>query len=116
MELTKCELQVMDVLWSAEKPLSRAELLSRSEEKTWKDSSVHILLNSLLRKNAIREVGIVKCSKTFGRTFAPALSREEYYISYAFDHKNAPEALQMVKALAASTGLTADQILSVLTP
>ena len=110
MELTKCELQVMDVLWAAEKPLTRSELLARSEEKTWKDSSVHILLNGLLRKNAIREAGSVKCSKTMGRTFCPALTREEYYISYAYSHKIAPDPLLLVKALLEKKDLDADQM------
>ena len=48
VELTKSEMQIMDVLWEAAAPLSRADLLERSEEKTWKDSSVHILLNGML--------------------------------------------------------------------
>ena len=48
MELTKSEMEIMDVLWAEQTPLSRADLLERGEEKTWKDSSVHILLNSRL--------------------------------------------------------------------
>ena len=43
MELTRSEMEIMDVLWEAGKPLSRADLLEHTEEKTWKDSSVHIL-------------------------------------------------------------------------
>ena len=54
MELTRSEMEIMDVLWEAGKPLSRADLLEHTEEKTWKDSSVHILLNSLLQKGAIQ--------------------------------------------------------------
>ena len=57
VELTKSEMEIMDVLWGSDKPLSRADLLARSEEKTWKDSSVHILLNGLLQKGAIEEIG-----------------------------------------------------------
>ena len=49
MELTRSEMEIMDVLWETGKPLSRADLLEHTEEKTWKDSSVHILLNSLLQ-------------------------------------------------------------------
>ena len=54
MELTKSEMEIMDVLWDADKPMSRADLLEQSDEKSWKDSSVHILLNGLLQKGAIR--------------------------------------------------------------
>ena len=63
MELTRSEMEIMDVLWEAGKPLSRADLLEHTEEKTWKDSSVHILLNSLLQKGAIQEAGLVKRGK-----------------------------------------------------
>ena len=77
MELTKSEMEIMDVLWGSEVPLSRADLLAKSEEKTWKDGSVHILLNGLLAKGAICEAGVVKRSKTYGRTFAPTMTREE---------------------------------------
>ena len=59
MELTKSEMEIMDVLWESSQPLSRSDLLERSKEKTWKDSSVHILLNGLLQKGAIREAGLV---------------------------------------------------------
>ena len=55
MVLTRSELEIMDVLWAANTPLSRSDLLERSQEKSWKDSSVHILLNGLLQKDAIRE-------------------------------------------------------------
>ena len=91
MELTKSEMEIMDVLWNAGSPLSRADLLDRGEEKTWKDSSVHILLNGLLQKKAIREAGFVRRSKTYGRTFEPNLSREEYFATTIFSHRHKPE-------------------------
>jgi len=69
MELTKSEMEIMDVLWEDGGALSRADFLERQKEKSWKDSSIHILLNGLLNKGAIREAGVVKRSKTYGRTF-----------------------------------------------
>ena len=99
MELTKSEMEIMDVLWASENPLSRSDLLTRSEEKTWKDSSVHILLNGLLLKGAIREAGVVKRSKTYGRTFAPTLTREEYFATTIFSHRHKPEIVGLFAAL-----------------
>lgn len=99
MELTKSEMEIMDVLWAAEAPLSRADLLARSEEKTWKDSSVHILLNGLLQKEAIREVGLVRRSKTYGRVFAPTLTREEYFAATIFSHRHKPQIQGLFRAL-----------------
>ena len=99
MELTKSEMEIMDVLWQDGNALSRADLLERADEKSWKDSSVHILLNSLLSKGAIREAGVVKRSKTFGRTFLPTMTREEYFAATIFSHRYQPEMLGLIAAL-----------------
>ena len=99
MELTKSEMEIMDVLWECGQPLSRSDLLERSEEKTWKDSSVHILLNGLLQKGAIREAGLVKRGKTYGRVFSPTLSREEYFAATIFSHRHKPGIVGLFDAL-----------------
>ena len=99
MELTKSELEIMDVLWDANQPLSRSDLLTQSEGKSWKDSSVHILLNGLLQKQAIQEAGFVKRTKTYGRTFLPTLTREEYYANVAFCHRQKPDICLLFNAL-----------------
>ena len=82
MELTKNELEIMDVLWRAEKPLSRNDIITSSGPKSWKDSSIHILLNSLLKKEAIREAGFVRSGKGYGRTFEPTLTCGQYYSEF----------------------------------
>jgi len=110
MELTKSEMQIMDVLWESDRPLSRADLLEKSEEKSWKDSSVHILLNGLLQKKAICEVGFVKRSKTYGRTFSPAMTREEYFASTIFSHRHQPEIVGLFEALLKREDITAEQL------
>ena len=110
MELTKSEMEIMDVLWAADGPLSRSELLERSEEKTWKDSSVHILLNGLLQKNAIREAGYVKRSKTYGRTFLPTLTREEYFATTIFSHRHKPQIVGLFAALLERPDITSADI------
>lgn len=99
MVLTKSELEIMDVLWDSTCPLSRSDLLERSEEKNWKDSSVHILLNGLLQKNAIEKVGYVKRSKTYGRTFQATLTREEYFANTIFSYRHKPELVGLISAL-----------------
>ncbi len=99
MELTRSEMEIMDVMWASNVPLSRADLLAQSEEKSWKDSSVHILLNSLLQKGAIQEAGLVKRSKTYGRVFSPTLTREEYFATTIFCHRHKPQIVGLFEAL-----------------
>ena len=113
MELTKSEMQIMDVLWASDIPLSRSDLLERSEEKTWKDSSVHILLNGLLAKGAIQEAGFVKRSKTYGRTFLPTLTREEYFATTIFSHTHKPLFVPLMEALLRRQDITAEDMAQV---
>ena len=106
MELTRSEMEIMDVLWEDGGALSRADFLERQEEKTWKDSSIHILLNGLLNKGAIREAGMVKRSKTYGRTFLPTMSREEYFATTIFSHRHKPELTSLFQALLSRPDVT----------
>ena len=110
MVLTKSELEIMDVLWAADGPLSRSDLLERSEEKNWKDSSVHILLNGLLQKGAIEEAGFVKRSKTYGRTFSPTMTREEYFAGMVFSFRHKPRLVGLVEALLKRPDITAEDL------
>ena len=110
MELTKSEMQIMDVLWASDVPLSRSDLLERSEEKSWKDSSVHILLNGLLQKGAIEKVGFVKRSKTYGRTFAPTLTREEYFATTIYSYTHKPDIVGLFEALLKREDITPEQL------
>ena len=110
MELTRSELEIMDVLWAAEQPLSRSDLLESNQEKTWKDSSVHILLNGMLQKGVIREAGFVKRSKTYGRTFEPTLTREEYFATTIYSHTNKPRIVELFAALLRREDITPDQL------
>lgn len=110
MELTRSEMEIMDVFWQAEVPLSRSDLLERSAEKTWKDSSVHILLNGMLQKGVIREEGFVKRSKTYGRTFVPTLTREEYYARTAYSHRHKPQIVGLIAALLDREDITPEEL------
>ncbi len=110
MELTKSEMEIMDVLWDADAPLSRSDLLARSEEKTWKDSSIHILLNGLLQKGAIREAGLVKRIKTYGRLFAPTLTREEYFAQTIFSHRHQPKITGLFEALLRREDISSEEL------
>lgn len=110
MELTRSEMEIMDVLWESGVPMSRSDLLARSEEKTWKDSSVHILLNGLLQKGAIQEAGLVKRSKTYGRLFSPTLTREQYFANTIFCHRYKPQVVGLFTALLEREEVTASDL------
>lgn len=113
MELTRSEMEIMDVMWESNIPMSRADLLARSEEKTWKDSSVHILLNGLLQKGAIQEAGLVKRSKTYGRVFTPTMTREEYFASTIFSHRHKPDIVGLFAALLCREDISTEDLIRI---
>lgn len=80
MKLTDSDLQIMELFWTAQKPLSSLDILEQSpKEKKWKDNSIYIMIQTLQRKNAIREIGAVKSEKgKYVRVFEPVFSRQEY--------------------------------------
>lgn len=82
MDLTKSELELMEVLWNAERPLSGTEITAAAKEKSWKSSSIHVLLNSLLNKKAIEQTGFIKSGKGYARTFVPAITSTAYYAEF----------------------------------
>ena len=110
MYLTKNEIEIMDVLWKEQRPLARGEILSLSTDKTWMDSSIHVLLNSMLGKGAITEAGFVKCGKTCGRVYKAAMSCEEYYASTLDSTKTKPSFPKLVEAYIEKEGMDRESI------
>ena len=101
ISLTDNEMEIMELLWESKRPLSRAEIIEFTPNRSWSKSSIHILLNSLLGKEAIGVVGFVRTNKNFGRTYSPLISQEEYLISALKNsscYKNNPSALPAVFA------------------
>ena len=110
MELTKSELEVMNVLWSEGRPLSRNDIITLSVDKSWKDSSIHILLNGLLKKEAIKEAGFIKCGKTYGRLYEANISCEEYYATNVLAHGGKAVLPVLFSALINSDNLTGEMV------
>ena len=81
-EVTNSELEILQVMWRAGRPLSRAEILSLSTDKNWHDNSVHILLNSMLKKGLIQSPDFVRSGKVWARTYEPTLTTHDYYVEF----------------------------------
>lgn len=78
--LTKSEHEIMNLLWHVDRPLTASEIIEQSTDKTWKDSYIHLLINSLLDKGMIRAEGFAKITKNYARTFVAAVSEEAYAV------------------------------------
>lgn len=68
------ELEVMLVLWHAEKPLNVSEITGKlAESRPWKAGTVHVLLARL------EERGFVACDKSeYKHRFSPIISEKAY--------------------------------------
>lgn len=79
--LTKSELEIMELIWKSKDPLTSAQIIEMSTDRTWKKSYIHLLLTSLLEKGMIDIAGFIKTTKNYARTFKAKISREEYYVN-----------------------------------
>lgn len=89
--LTKSEFAVMEVLWDEGEELTSAEIIQKSKEREWKDSSIHLLINSLLRKKVVTVAGFKKTTKNYARTFVPVETREQFLVGQIIDDKTTTE-------------------------
>ena len=99
--LTKSEREIMALLWHVDKPLTASEIIELSTDKTWKDSYIHLLVNSLLRKGMIRAEGFAKTTKNYARTFAAVITEDEYAVRQITGKKglSASSVVSIVSAL-----------------
>ena len=103
--LTKSELEIMELMWKEDKPLTSSQIIELSVDRSWKKSYVHLLINSLIEKDMIEVTGFVKTTKNYARTFTAKISKEEYSVSqftslHSFSDSDIPK---IVSALIAKT-------------
>lgn len=95
MKLTESELQIMELFWDEGKSLTSLDILRLSpEDKAWKDNSIYIMIQTLQKKNAIKEIGAIKGEKgKYLRLLEPTISRQDYYsrqLSGTLDDREIP--------------------------
>ena len=82
MKLTNKELEVMAVLWHSKVPMTTTEIINASNNQTWKRDSIFIMMNTLLRKEAV----IVKYRKATAsntaRAYEPLITSEKYVAQF----------------------------------
>ena len=97
--LTNSEKQIMEVLWKSDVPLSSHYIILTSSDKTWKNSSVHLLLNSLLDKELIEVAGFEKRTKNYARVFKPTLSYVDYILTVLTKNSDKEKRAELLSKL-----------------
>lgn len=99
MHLTKSEQQIMEIFWQADHPMAQTEVVSTCVDRKWKERSIFSMLNSLMEKGVLKEVGFVRSGKTYARTFEPAVSHAEYLAQVVVEQLPAESLPELLAAL-----------------
>lgn len=113
--LTPNELEIMELMWRENRPLSRTDIIELSPDRSWKASSIHILLNKMLDKDAIKVDGFVRTGKNYGRTYSPALSNVDYLLmtikgSSLYQNSRKEATIAVISSLINDKDITAQDI------
>jgi len=99
VHLTKSEQQIMEIFWQADHAMAQTEVVKTCVDRKWKERSIFSMLNSLMEKGVLREVGFVRSGKTYARTFEPAMSHAEYLASVVAEQLPAKQLPELIAAL-----------------
>ena len=113
--LTPNELEIMELMWRENRPLSRTDIIELSPDRSWKARSIHILLNKMLDKDAIKVDGFVRTGKNYGRTYSPALSNVDYLLmtikgSSLYQNSRKEATIAVISSLINDKDITAQDI------
>lgn len=78
-KLTNSEREILETMWEYGESITATNLAKVSTSKTWKTSSVHLLINSLLNKDYIEVVGFEKLQRTMPENFNQCCQKLNLY-------------------------------------
>ena len=105
IRLTKSEREIMDVLWKQGKALTSSEIIEFSTNRSWGNTSIHLLLKSLLDKSVIEVDGFKRTTKNYARTFKPSISQYDYFFQENFRGIPLEKRMKFIEAVIQDTSL-----------
>ena len=91
IKLPNSEKEVLDTLWKEGEPLTATEIVQKCTEKNWKPSYIHIMVNSLLKKEMIKVAEFKQTTKNYARAYVPTMPEEEWCANQLMDSMKKPE-------------------------
>ena len=95
--MTNSEEQVMRLLWQSNRPLTCIEIVKLSKDKTWKDSYVHSIIKSLMKKGIVEIGSFELVSRSYARKFVPKISYDEYVLLSSFSESELKDCNRMTR-------------------
>lgn len=105
IRLTKSEREIMDVLWKQGEALTSSEIIEFSTNRSWSNTSIHLLLKSLLDKSVIEVDGFKRTTKNYARTFKPSISQYDYFFQENFRGIPLEKRMKFIEAVIQDTSL-----------
>ena len=105
IRLTKSEQEIMDVLWKQGEALTSSEIIEFSTNRSWSNTSIHLLLKSLLDKSVIEVDGFKRTTKNYSRTFKPSISQYDYFFQENFRGIPLEKRMKFIEAVIQDTSL-----------
>ena len=99
IRLTKSEREIMDILWVQQEALTSSEIIKASPNKSWGNTSIHLLLRSLLEKGVIKVDGLKRTTKNYARTFKPSISQYDYFFQEDFQGMPLEKRMKFIEAV-----------------
>jgi len=78
MKLTDKELEIMNVLWQSDTLMTAADIIALSPNRTWKETSIHVIMRTLQAKKAVILDSFVPTTGRPSGAYKAALTVEEY--------------------------------------
>lgn len=108
MRLTRSEVQMMDIFWDSDAPLTSVDIVKMKVKDTWGNGLVHNIIRSLLGKGILVECGTIRYITQYARQFVPSMTREEYAAKILFN-RGGSKPLSMTKLIDALMREAVDQ-------
>lgn len=105
IRLTKSEQEIMDVLWKQGEALTSSEIIEFSTNRSWSNTSIHLLLKSLLDKSVIEVDGFKRTTKNYARTFKPSISQYDYFFQENFRGIPLEKRMKFIEAVIQDSSL-----------
>jgi len=78
MKLTGKETEIMTVLWKSKKPLTTAEIIEITPNRTWHEGSIFAIMKRLVKKGAVALDAYKPTAGKHARVYKPIITTEDY--------------------------------------
>lgn len=85
LPLSHNEFCILQLLWNEKRALSRPEIIEKLPNKDWNPNSIHLILNNMIQKGVLEVVGMTRCGRGYGRTYAPTMTQLEFAAEQTLD-------------------------------